>query len=616
MSRFTLNHTATLPSLLCLALLMLPACGKHSPTTNEFAESAASTTTVQPTVHPFQCDNVPVYVLGAPADLLISEAVTKSEIPDFLNGADWVELYNQGNSPVCLGDYFIQDSTGAPSRLPDVLLAPSEYYVLAATGDHPENDRLHLPFKLGAEDALKLFFGKHQVDHLSWKRGEAKQGRSVGRLNHQRTTLYPTPGYNNVPYTLFSDTQVFKAKIKVSAESYRHLMRNPVAERWYKADFEFNGARIEDVAVATKGSSSLRHIAQLRPHEIGFGRYSFKIDFNKYKEQKFMGMKRLHFNGGYGDPTLMRDVIAHRLMKEAGMPASEVSYVDLWFGGRHLGLYQMLEPVDGEYVEKYFPNDKKSDVKGDLYKAFSSLKWQEGQPLSEFTRGRFPQLKLITNEESVGTQREGEAVMALLRSINSGSAEMIDTDLLPRYIAAMTLISNYDSYFANKGNYFLYEQRSTNKFAMLPWDFNLALGRVIKKGKACEDPVVLINHPTITPIQERPMIARVLERKHLREAYHQHLRTLLDKLFNPSDMRDYIHQVKTLIAPYVEKDTNSFYSYQQWQQSFNEVVTGETDGFGPAGALLPFIDARYENVRRQLNGEIPAGSLESGPCPK
>lgn len=566
--------------------------------------------------HAFRCANMPVYALAPPADLRISEAVAKSEIPDYLDGADWIELQNQGNSAVCLGLYSLQDDKSGPAALPDVLLKPGEYFVIPASDRLPNDSSAYVPFKLGKSDSLTLLFGSDAVDQLSWQRGEAKQGRSVGRLNDEKATLYPTPNSANVPYTLFSDSDVFKVKITLPEASYRHLMRNPVDERWYKADFELNGAVIKDVAVATKGSSSLRNIARLRPHEMGFGRYGFKVDFNKYKEQKFMGMKRLAFNSGYGDPSMMRDAIAYRLMKEVDMPASELSFVDLWFAGRHLGVYQMVESVDGEYVEKYFPEDKQKNVKGDLYKAFSSLQWEEGQSITHFTRGRFPQLKLITNDETTGTDQEGTAVMALLRSINSGSAELIDTDLMPRYIAAMTLISNYDSYFANLGNYFLYEQRAKNRFTMLPWDFNLSLGRVIKEGKVCEDPVVLINHPTIAPIQERPMIARVLEREDLRVAYHRHLKTLLDNLFNPSDMRQYVQNLQKLIDPYVEDDPTSFYTYRQWKQSFDEAVTGETDHFGKAGPLLPFIDARYQNVKRQLSGEISAGSIDSGPCPK
>ena len=210
---------------------------------------------------------------------------------------------------------------------------------------------------------------------------------------------------------------------------------------------------------------------------------------------------------------------------------------------------------------------------------------------------------------------EGKALMTFLKSINTGSSKLIDTDNMTRYTAAMTLISNYDSYFANEGNYYLYEHRSINAFTMLPWDFNLGLGRSIKKGKKCEDPVVLIDHPTIKPIEKRPMIARLLEKDELRNDYHDHLNTLLKNFFNPEDIRVFLKEKRDLINPYVKNDPTGFYSYESWKKSFTDIVSDGTDHFGKAGALLPFIDARYDNVKRQLEGKIPSSNKSGGPCP-
>ncbi|MBN2441040.1 MAG: CotH kinase family protein [Spirochaetales bacterium] len=562
-------------------------------------------------------------------DLVISEVVVNSDTQDFLNGNDWVEFQNTGKSPFPLAKLSIKDSRSEAIKLPDVILNPGEYYVLQAADPETAMGLPFLPFKLGKEDSLTLSSGTEDFDSLRWKPEEVKKGSSFGRLhdhtvasyNQTPTTirnthiLYPTPGYANVPFILFSEEQVYTVKIEMKERDLMDLLRRPVAERWYPADLEFNGARISTIGIRTKGSSSLRKVAELPGDNRSFGRYSFKLKFGKYKNQKFMGLKRLVLNNGYGDPTLMRDAIAYRIMREAGLPASRHSYVDLWLAGRHLGLYQAIEPIDSEYVERYFPGDKKSGSIGDLYKAFCSLEWKPGQTLKDYTTGRFPQLELKTNRKTIGTEHEGKAVMAFLKSINSGSAELIDTDNLTRYIAAMTLISNYDSYFANLGNYYLYEHRSVNGFAMLPWDFNLGLGRSIKEGKKCEDPVVLIDHPTIKPLSQRPIIARVLERPELREKYHGHLRNLLDTIFNPEDMRAYVQSRRDLIDPYVKEDPTGFYSFESWKKSFTEIVEDGTDSFGRAGALLPFIDARYKNVRQQLEGEIPSGDVGNGPCP-
>lgn len=589
--------------------IFLSACGA----TNRASSSSSASTSVSSSsaAVPLSC---PFDVKGG---LMISEIVAKSEIPDYLSGADWVEFQNTGPAAVSLDQYFIKDSNSVSVQLPKVILQPCEYYVMAATDAVAASGDPYLPFKLGSDDAISLYAGEQLVDSLVWTKNDAKQGRSYGRLDGSAQTLYPTPGMANVPYILFSNNEVFTVKIKMRESDWQDLLLNSREEFWYPADLEFNGAIITDIAVRTKGLSSLNRVARLKPDHKSYGRYSFKLDFNKYKEQKFMGMKRLVFNNGYGDPTLMRDALAYRLLKTVEAPASELSYIDLWVAGKHMGIYQMIEPVDGEYVEKYFPDDKDKNLKGDLYKAFSSLEWKPGQTLSYFTTGDFPQLELKTNEETMGTVAEGKALMAFLESINSGSVEHIDTDVMTRYIAASVLISNYDSYFANKGNYYLYEHRSIGGVAMLPWDFNLGFGRVYDQGPAgCKDPVLLIDNPTVVPLAQRPMVARVLERENLRNEYHGHLHALLERIFNPTAIRSYLQRQRNLIDAYVKNDPTFFYSYEAWQQSFTEDVSGGTDFFGKAGALLPFIDARYENVRRQLSGEIPSSNDGSGACPQ
>lgn len=561
------------------------------------------------------CLEAPSDGFGEPMDLKISEMVLRSRAAHYLNGNSWIELQNTGKSPICLGVYSLKTDTGEPVVLPAVTVQSGEFQVIEVAEGESASTAEFLPWNLKETNSVSLHANGKVIDTLSWKNEKIRKGRAFGRLDGANTILHPTPGSGNVPYELFSDSKVFTVKINMSDASYNDLVTRPLLKRWYPADLEFNGAVVEDVRVRAKGTSTLRHIGSLKRDHKSFGRYSFRIAFHKGKSGKFMGMKRLDFNSGYGDPTLMRDAVAYRVLREAGVPASEVSFVDLWVGDKHLGVYQMIEPVDGEYVEKHFPKDHASDQKGNLYKAFSSLQWQEGQTLPQFTRGRPPQLALKTNRGTPEAEAGHKTLMAFLESINSGAVDMIDTDNLTRYIAAMTLISNYDSYFANRGNYFLYEHRSAKRFAMIPWDFNLALGRSIKKGKPCEDPVVLINHPTIPPLDERPIIARVLERNDLRAQYHKHLDALLKNIFNPDDLGAFIAAKRKLLDPYVKNDPTGFYSYDEWQQSFTGNVSGTTDQFGKAGALLPFIQARHDNVKRQLSGEITAGSVTGGPCP-
>lgn len=621
-----MNKTYFIPTLLVAALLT--ACGSTNEPSSSGSSSNSSSSSSSSSSSTSSNGSSSSTSSGSSGsvstgDLIISEVVAKSGLDFFLNGNDWVELQNTGSSDLNLNQYSIKDTDSELVALPDVILQPGEFFVIQASDEDAANGEAFLPFKLAKGDSVSLFSGDQQVDSLAWIDGDAKQGRSFGMLDGSIETLYPTPEAANVPYVLFSDSEVFTVKVSMEDSDWQTLLNEGQEENWYPADFEFNGAVMEGVAIRTKGQSSLSAVSRLSSSDKSYGRYGFKIDFNKYKDQKFMGMKLLAFNNGYADPTMMRDSVAYRLMKEVDMPAPELSYVDLWVGGKHLGVYQMIEPIDGEFVEKYFPGDKENDYKGDLYKAEigNSLEWKQGDTLSDYDN-----LELKTNDDTVGTPEESLALMAFLESINSGSDEYIDTDTMLRYIAASILTSNLDGYFGSTTqNYYLYEHRSVQGFTMLPWDYNLAFGAINFGGgggfggggstNSCDSTEHLIDNPTTGPIEERPILARVLEQADLRVTYHEHLEKLLENIFNPQDMGAFLKKQRDLIDPYVKNDPTSFYSYDDWKVSLTEEVSSGSSFFGAAQGLMTFINARYENVRKQLDGDIPTSNSGFGACP-
>src|SRR5690606_36827112 len=157
------------------------------------------------------------------------------------------------------------------------------------------------------------------------------------------------------------EEEVYTVRVDIPQGDWQAILNNPTAEQYFPADFELNGAVIKNVGFRVKGQGSLNFVGNSN-------RYGFKVDMNEYQEQKFMGMKKLVFNQSFSDPSFMRDVLAYKLFREAGVPAPETSYVDLWVAGEHMGLYQMVEMIDGEFVEKHFPADHENDNKCDIYK--------------------------------------------------------------------------------------------------------------------------------------------------------------------------------------------------------------------------------------------------------
>ena len=132
------------------------------------------------------------------AAVMINEVVAKATA----DGEDWIEFYVSGTESVNLGNYTVVDDNEEHelAALPNVTLAPGEFYVVLATDEAPEDGSAYVPFKLGSDDCVSLFQGDDLIDKLDWADGQALIGYSYGRYtdgSENTQTLSPTKGAAN-----------------------------------------------------------------------------------------------------------------------------------------------------------------------------------------------------------------------------------------------------------------------------------------------------------------------------------------------------------------------------------------------------------------------------------
>jgi len=186
-------------------------------------------------------------------------------------------------------------------------------------------------------------------------------------------------------------------------------------------------------------------------------------------------------------------------------------------------------------------------------------------------------LKHITNQENI--------------------EEYLDVDQMLRYIAANVVILNDDSYFGSMlHNYYLYE--NDGKLSMVPWDYNLAFGGF---AMGVNDATDLVNRAiddvvSSGSLEERPMLAAALSSDEYYEQYHAYLQQLVEGYFESGLFETTVNQVKEMIAPYVKTDPTAFYTYEEFEAGVD--------------TFLSFGKARFESIKAQLDGEIPASAAE------
>src|SRR5688500_10987493 len=133
---------------------------------------------------------------------------------------------------------------------------------------------------------------------------------------------------------------------------------------WAKAQFECDGATLNDVALRLKGNSSYELPGTLkRP---------FKLDFNRFaKGRNFRGVSSINLRNNAYDASHVREALSFQFYRDAGVPAPRTAFalVYLTIEGlcdrRLLGIYTLVEDVD----EKPFLKANFGTTKGLLAKA-------------------------------------------------------------------------------------------------------------------------------------------------------------------------------------------------------------------------------------------------------
>jgi len=205
---------------------------------------------------------------------------------------------------------------------------------------------------------------------------------------------------------------------------------------------------------------------------------------------------------------------------------------------------------------------------------------------------------IFDNAETDETEEDEQAVIAALKALSERTdlEDYLDTDEIIRYFVGHNFVMNYDSYTGGMlHNYYLY--MNDGKLYMFPWDYNLAFGAFNNSDDATE----LVNYGIDTPLSgstlsDRPMWAWIAEDETYLDKYHEVYNELLTNYFESGEFEEKFDAIVSMIAPYVEKDPNAFYTYEEFETATEN--------------LKSFCSLRAESIRKQLDGTLSTSTDE------
>jgi hypothetical protein len=255
----------------------------------------------------------------------------------------------------------------------------------------------------------------------------------------------------------------------------------------------------------------------------------------------------------------LRERLAYRVFREMGVAAPRSAHARLVINGEALGVFSLVEDVDGRFTDSHFAGGD-----GNLYKE----QWPDTDDVSSLTE------RLETNEDvadhSVLLQLYAELSGASDEQLPGIVARYMDLDSLFAYLAVDRTLTNWDGMTAfycyeddcENHNYFLYQDEVAPRFTLIPWDLDNTFEVISPLGPVpgvfdlsvdCSQPLMAMGRLVMPPACD-PLLRGVALAD--RGAYVAALDRLLAGPFVVANLEGWLDAWQAQLEPVVAEDVN------------------------------------------------------------
>lgn len=273
-------------------------------------------------------------------------------------------------------------------------------------------------------------------------------------------------------WKVFDDSIVARVDITVSEAAMAYMYKNVQSDSIHLCSVRFRNRLIDEtldsVGITLRGNTSRNSQKK-----------SFKLDFNAFiPGRDFYKLDKLNLNGEHNDPSIIRSKLCWDLFNDVGMLHSRASHAEVYINGKYYGLYITVEQVDDKFLKKNF-----SDATGNLWKCLypaDLVYLGEDQNLYKKFNGGIKTYDLKTNEAADDYRSLAHLISILNRTsislLPDSLEKIIDVSGVIKMFAFNTLVASWDDYRSLNNNYYLYLNPASNKFVMLPYDYDNTFG--------------------------------------------------------------------------------------------------------------------------------------------
>lgn len=262
---------------------------------------------------------------------------------------------------------------------------------------------------------------------------------------------------------LFSDAAIHEVRLRMNSRDLATLRERFMLNTYYAADFTWQGTRVRNVAVRSRGFGSRN------PAKPGL-----LVDFDRYVGGRtFAGQKSLVLDNLWQDPSLLREKLSMAMFARMGIPAPRVAFARLYINDVYHGLYSLAEAIEEPLLRRSLGEDT-----GHLFE-YHWVRPFRGTYLGDDVEAYKPLFQPQTRETDADTLIYGP-LAEMFRQVNlpidgvwrERTEAYLDLTAVIRQAAVENFIAENDGLAGYDGmnNFYLYRRAADNQHRTLPWD--------------------------------------------------------------------------------------------------------------------------------------------------
>ena len=266
----------------------------------------------------------------------------------------------------------------------------------------------------------------------------------------------------NAPF--FDDGVLHEIALEINSKDWQSLKDNYLSNAYYPCDFRWGSQVVRNVGIRSRGTASR---SEVKP--------GLRVDFNRYSDsQTLLGLTSFVLRNNTTDRTAMHERISMQLFERMGIPAPREAHTKLVVNGVYVGLYNIVESIDKNFLDR-----TRGESDGYLYKFDRNV----GDNPYYFTYSGPDPASYVPHPfkpETHEADPHPQPIVDMIRTVAEASddnfrsaiAPYLDLGAFVKHVAIEMFLNESDGVLGDAGttNFYLYRSASSNLHVFIPWD--------------------------------------------------------------------------------------------------------------------------------------------------